>query len=148
MDRGAWQATFHGVTELDTTELLTLSLFIPFKEFSPLSLLPNMHACLPPFFPSFLSLFPPFFLPSPSLHPSLPSFILFLNYRTYQFALGLLLSPMPFTLKWDYLSFLAIQIYIFKLVENKIPLFSSGQQFIKKYCFMPLYIYRRKGNIC
>ena len=95
MDRGAWQATFHGVTELDTTELLTLSLFIPFKEFSPLSLLPNMHACLPPF----LSLFPPFFLPTSSLHPSLPSFILFLNYRMYQFALGLLLSPMSFTLK-------------------------------------------------
>ena len=27
MDRGAWQVTVHGVTELDTTEQLTLSLF-------------------------------------------------------------------------------------------------------------------------
>ena len=25
MDRGAWQATVHGATELDTTERLTLS---------------------------------------------------------------------------------------------------------------------------
>ena len=27
MDRGAWQSTTHGVTELDMTERLTLSLF-------------------------------------------------------------------------------------------------------------------------
>ena len=27
MDRGAWRATVHGVTELDTTEQVTLSLF-------------------------------------------------------------------------------------------------------------------------
>ena len=28
-DRGAWQATVHGVTESDTTERLSLSLFTP-----------------------------------------------------------------------------------------------------------------------
>ena len=28
MDRGAWRATVHGVTELDTTEQLTLTLSI------------------------------------------------------------------------------------------------------------------------
>ena len=30
-DRGAWQATVHGVTELETKELLTLSLCCVFK---------------------------------------------------------------------------------------------------------------------
>ena len=29
MDRGGWWATVHGVTESDTTERLTLSLFTP-----------------------------------------------------------------------------------------------------------------------
>ena len=29
MDRGAWQAAIHGITELDMTEQLTLSLFFP-----------------------------------------------------------------------------------------------------------------------
>ena len=29
MDRGAWQAAIHGITELDMTERLTLSLFSP-----------------------------------------------------------------------------------------------------------------------
>ena len=30
MDRGAWQATVHGFAELDTTEQISLSLFIRF----------------------------------------------------------------------------------------------------------------------
>ena len=75
IDSGAWQATFHGVTELDTTELLTLSLFIPFKEVSPLSLLPNMHACLPPFLPSFLPFLLFFSLLLPSILPFLLLFV-------------------------------------------------------------------------
>ena len=33
MDRGAWWATVHGVSELDMTEKLTLSLFSLFFEY-------------------------------------------------------------------------------------------------------------------
>ena len=38
MDRGAWQATVHGVTELDTTEQLTPDL--------DMLLWPCLHACV------------------------------------------------------------------------------------------------------